>query len=168
MVANFDRRYDAKSVSQFRRCLECHGRGPSMSAFLFDTFHVPLISKPPEMRNFSEGSMNFGVIGVGGAQQIPPGFETRHPLHSIHCSKIGLLRRYNGRTGPHWRASLTTACMYGRFRASENVGIRDRPTTVSSSACARRCTSVFVTIASAHQYIVVDIVSTPAALSEEV
>src|SRR6266702_31834 len=87
------------------------------------------------------------------------------PLYQ--SSSVVVCGRENGRTGRHRRASFTSACMYGRFGASENVGVRDRPTTVSSSACARLCTSGCATIASAHQYIVVDVVSAPAELSEK-
>jgi hypothetical protein len=42
------------------------------------------------------------------------------------------------------------------------VGRRSRPTTASSSACARRCTSGKAIIASVHQQSVATFVSAPA------
>jgi len=69
-----------------------------------------------------------------------------------------------GTGGRHRRTSLTMACTYGRLGASEKVGTRERPTTVSSSACARFCTSGCAIIASVHQLIAVEVVSAPPEL----
>ena len=69
-----------------------------------------------------------------------------------------------GSGGRHRRTSLTIACIYGRFGRSENLGTRDRPTTVSSSAWAHFCISGFAIIASAHQLIALYVVWVPAVL----
>jgi hypothetical protein len=90
-----------------------------------------------------------------------------HPVVPYQSSSVVERGSESARAGRHRRTSFTIACMYGRLRASENVGVRDRPTTMSSSACARLCTSGCVTIANFHQFIVVDVVSAPAALSED-
>src|SRR6266403_528340 len=69
-----------------------------------------------------------------------------------------------GKLGRQRRISLTIAHTYGRQGASAKVGRRPRPTTASSSSCARRCTSGKAIIACAHHASVVAVVSPPAEL----
>ena len=57
LIANFELRYDPKSVSPFKR------KVPSVSASI-STLHI--LSSPTEMQNFGKGSVNLELLRVGG------------------------------------------------------------------------------------------------------